>query len=328
MSYNGLPGLRATAIADYNDDSEPYIFHFPDGNASIARLLVRKLIPRTADGTTMDDIVLAKFDYSKLDEEDSSVRLRLNSTVVRLEHDGSLNDAEHVSATYVNEGRAYRVRGKHCVMAGYNAMIPHMCPELPAEQSEALAFAIKAPIVYTSVLLRNWRAWKKLGIGFFASPGAYYVVSMLDFPVSMSGYEFSASPDEPIVVHMERFAVGDDPNATRREQRLAGRRELFATSFETLERETRRQLAGALAGGGFDPAEDIAAITVNRWGHGYSYRYQPRWDSGYEGDEAPHVVGRRRLGRISIANSDAGASAIMGAAINQAHRAIAEIDSS
>ena len=328
MSYNGLPGLRATAIADYTDDSEPYIFHFPDGNASIARLLVRKLIPRAADGTTMDDIVLAKFDYSKLDEEDSSVRLRLNSTVVRLEHDGSLNDAEHVSATYVNEGRTYRVRGKHCVMAGYNAMIPHMCPELPVEQGEALAFAIKAPIVYTSVLLRNWRAWKKLGIGFFASPGAYYAVSMLDFPVSMSGYEFSASPDEPIVVHMERFAVGDDPNATRREQRLAGRRELFATSFETLERETRRQLAGALAGGGFDPAEDIAAITVNRWGHGYSYRYQPRWDSGYEGDEAPHVVGRRRLGRISIANSDAGASAIMGAAINQAHRAIAEIDSS
>ena len=328
MSYNGLPGLRATAIADYGDGSEPYIFHFPDGNASIARLLVRKLIPGTANGTTMDDIVLAKFDYSKLDEEDSSVRLRLNSTVVRLEHDGSLNDAEHVSATYVNEGRAYRVRGKHCVMAGYNAMIPHMCPELPAEQREALAFAIKAPIVYTSVLLRNWRAWKKLGIGFFSSPGAYYTVSMLDFPVSMGGYEFSASPDEPIVVHMERFAVGDDPNATRREQRLAGRRELFATSFETLERETRRQLAGALAGGGFDPAEDIAAITVNRWGHGYSYRYRPRWDSGYDGDEAPHVVGRRRLGRISIANSDAAASAYIEAAIDQAHRAIAEIDAS
>ena len=151
---------------------------------------------------------------------------------------------------------------------------------------------------------------------------------MLDFPVSMGGYEFSANPDEPIIVHMERFAVGDDPKATRRKQRLAGRRELFATSFETLERETRRQLAGALAGGGFDPAEDIAGITVNRWGHGYSYRYRPGWDSGYDGDEAPHVVGRRRLGRISIANSDAGASAIIHAAIDEAHRAIAEIDSS
>ncbi|MBM4193666.1 MAG: hypothetical protein FJ202_04710 [Gemmatimonadetes bacterium] len=326
MSYNGLPGLRATAIADFNDDSEPYIFHFPDGNASIARLLVRNMIPGAAPGTTMHDIVLARFDYSKLDEQEASVRLRLNSTVVRLEHDGAVDQARQVTATYVRDGKAYRVRGKHCVMAGYNAMIPHMCPELPAGQREALSFAIKAPIVYTSVLLRNWRAWKRLGIGFFAGPGAYYAVSMLDFPVSMGGYAFSANPDEPIVVHMERFAVGNDPKATRRQQRLAGRRELFTTSFETLERKTRRQLAGALVGGGFAPAEDIAAITVNRWGHGYSYRYRPEWDSGYEGDEAPHVVGRRRFGRITIANADAGASASVDAAIDQAHRAIEELD--
>jgi len=323
MSYNGLPGLQATGLADYNGDSEPYIFHFPDGNASIARLLVRSMIPGTAAGTTMADIVLARFDYSKLDAEDSKVRLRLNSTVVRLEND----DANHVTATYVKGGQAYRVRGKYCVMAGYNAMIPYMCPELPEEQGEALGFAIKSPIVYTSVLLRNWRAWRKLGMGFFASPGAYYTVSMLDFPVSMGGYAFSANPDEPIVVHMERFAVGDNPKATRRQQRLAGRRELLATSFETFERETRLQLAGALAGGGLDPAEDIAGITVNRWGHGYSYRYRPAWDSGYEGDEPPHVVGRRRLGRITIANSDAGASAYIQVAIDQAHRAIAEIQS-
>jgi spermidine dehydrogenase len=135
----------------------------------------------------------------------------------------------------------------------------------------------------------------------------------------------SRNPDEPIVVHMERFAVGRDPKATRREQRLNGRRELFATSFETLERETRKQLAGALAGGGFDPAEDIAGIIANRWGHGYSYRYSPAWDSGYDGDEPPHVVGRQRLGRITMANCDAGASASIEAAIDQAHRAIQEI---
>jgi len=176
-------------------------------------------------------------------------------------------------------------------------------------------------------LLDNWRAWKKLGIGFFASPGAYYAVSMLDIPVSMGGYTFSQNPEEPIIVHMERFAVGDDPKATRREQRLAGRRELFATSFETLERETRKQLAGALAGGGFDPAADIAAITVNRWGHGYSYRYSSLYDSGYDGDQAPHIAGRQRLGRITIANCDAGASASVEAAIDQAYRAIAEIGS-
>ncbi len=327
MSYTGLPGLQATAMARYNDDAEPYIFHFPDGNASIARLLVRYLIPRAAAGTTMDDVVLAKFDYSNLDEEGAGVRLRLNSTVVRLEHDGSPEDAKQVSAAYVKDGKAYRVHGRHCVMAGYNAMIPHICPELPAAQREALAFAIKSPIVYTSVLLENWRAWKELGVGFFASPGAYHAVSMLDFPVSMGGYPFSPNPESPIIVHMERFATGDDPKATRREQRLAGRRELLATSFAAIERETRRQLAGALAGGGFDPAEDIAGITVNRWGHGYCYRHNPVFDSGYAGDQPPHVVGRRWLGRITVANSDAAASSSISAAIDQAYRAITEINS-
>ena len=325
MSYVGLPGLQATALADYNDDDEPYIFHFPDGNASIARLLVRNMIPRVASGTTMDDIVLTKFDYSKLDEEDSSVRIRLNSTVVHVEHEGSPENAKQVSATYVKDGKAYRVRGRSCVMAGYNAMIRHICPELPAAQDEALALAIKAPIIYTSVLLKNWRAWEKLGVGIIASPGAYYAVSMLDFPVSMGGYTFSPNPDEPIIVHMERFDKGDDPSATPREQRLAGRHELFATSFETIERETRKQLAGALTGGGFDPAEDIAGITVNRWGHGYAYSNNPVFDSGYEENEYPHIVGRQRFGRITIANSDAGASASIHAAIDQAHRAIAEI---
>ena len=55
---------RAAANAAW---SEPYIYHFPDGNASLARLLVRALIPGVAPGGTMDDVVLAPFDYGKLD---------------------------------------------------------------------------------------------------------------------------------------------------------------------------------------------------------------------------------------------------------------------
>ena len=115
-------------------------------------------------------------------------------------------------------------------------------------------------------------------------------------------------------------------NAVTTRELHAGRRELYSTPFETIERETRQQLAGALAGGGFDPAKDIAGITVNRWGHGYAYMNSPLFDTGYEKDEYPHIVGRQRLGRISIANSDAGASASINAAIDQAHRAISEIN--
>jgi spermidine dehydrogenase len=325
MVYLGLPGLNATALAGITATREPYIYHFPDGNASIARLLVRKMIPRAAPGSTMDDIVLAPFDYSRLDEKDSDVRIRLNSTVVRAVHNGDPHTAEDLSITYVRGGQAFKVTARSCVMAGYNAMIPRICPELPARQGAALALAVKCPIVYTSVLLNNWRAWKKLGIGFFCAPGSYYAVSMLDFPVSMGGYEFSHNPDEPIIVHMERFPKGDDMNASPREQYKAGRRELYATSFETIERETRSQLADALVGGGFDAARDIAAITVNRWGHGYASGYNFKFDPDYQANQYPHEIGRTRLGRITIANSDAGAKATLDAALDQAQRAIEEL---
>jgi spermidine dehydrogenase len=325
MSYVGLPGLKATALADMNSTLQPYIHHFPDGNASIARLLVRKMIPRVAPGSTMDDVVLAAFDYSRLDDSGSDVRIRLNSTVVRVVHNGDPRTAKDLAVTYVRDGQAFGVTARSCVMAGYNAMVPHICPELPERQHAALAQAVKCPIVYTSVLLGNWRAWKKLGIGFFCAPGSYHAVSMLDFPVSMGGYQFSRSPDEPIIVHMERFPKGDDMNASPREQHKAGRRELYATSFEDIERATRRQLADALAGGGFDPASDIAAITVNRWGHGYANGYYPGFDPDYQAGEFPHEVGRARLGRITIANSDAGASATLDTALDQAQRAVDEL---
>ncbi len=148
---------------------------------------------------------------------------------------------------------------------------------------------------------------------------------MLDFPVSMGGYEFSRNPDEPIIVHMERFPKGDDMNASPREQSKAGRRELYTTSFETIERETRGQLADALMDGGFDPAKDIAAITVNRWGHGYASGYNFKFDPDYQAGDFPHEVGRTRFGRIAIANSDAGAEALLDAALDQAQRAIEEL---
>jgi len=327
MSYIGLPGLNGTAIADYESLDEPYIHHFPDGNASIARLLVRSMIPRVAPGTTMEDVVLARFDYDRLDEADSNVRLRLESTAVRVEHDGAPGKAKRVGVTYVRGGQAHRVWGRACVLAGYNSMIRHLCPELPQAQRDALALSLKTPIIYTSVALTNWHAWKKLGIGYVASPGSYYAVAMLDFPVNLGGYRYAENPDDPIVVHMERFPKGSDFEASEADQIRAGRYEMYSTPFETVERKTRRQLAGILSGGGFDPAKDIAAITVNRWGHGYANWTSPPSRAEHEDATPPHVIGRKRLGRIAIANSDAGARANISSAVVQAHRAIEELGS-
>lgn len=330
ISYGGLPGLppplaQALFAWDYGDEPEPYIFHFPDGNASVARLLVRSLIPRVAPGSSMDDVVLARFDYARLDEADSRVRLRLASTAVRVEHDGPPATAKRVAVTYVRGGRAQRVFAKSCVLAGYNMMIPYLCPELPAGQREALAELVKSPLVYTNVLLRNWQAWKRAGIGEAYCPGSYHQTAMLDYPVSMPDYAFAATPDDPMLVHMERAPIRPDEGLTRQQQYRAGRLELLTTSFEDMERAIRTQLAGMLGGVGFDPARDIEAITVNRWGHGYAFAYAGHADPDYASDEYPHVRGRQPFGRIRIANSDAGASAFLPTAIDQAHRAIEEL---
>ena len=330
LDYVGLPGFKATSLPRGGFEDDPYIAHFPDGNASIARLLVRAMIPRVADGSTMEDIVGARFDYARLDyarldEPSSRVRMRLASTVVRVEHDGPPDSADRVAITYVRGGRAARVWARSCVLAGYNAMIPYLCPELPERQREALALAVKVPILYSTVLLRNWRAWKEIGIAAVSAPGSYHANAMLDFPVSFAGYEFSASPDDPIVVHMERFGKTPGTALTPREQFRAERHRMLATPFSQIEREIRTQLAGMLASGGFDPARDIEAITVNRWAHGFANYYNPLFDPDDSAGEPPHVIGRARFGRIAVANSDAGARATLDSAIDQAHRAIEEL---
>jgi spermidine dehydrogenase len=322
LSRGDDPGLSATAKPK---PDEPYIFHFPDGNASIARLLVRSLVPGSADGSTMEDIVTAKMDYGKLDQPDSRVRLRLSSTGVRVKHRGSPENASEVDVVYVRDGRAERVRGSHVVMGCWNAVVPYLCPEIPKEQRDALTYGPKVPLVYTNVFIRNWTAFQKLGVQSVYSPSGYHSGVTLDFPVSLGTYHHPRSPEEPMVLHLTRTPCS--PGGSSREQHAAGRYDLVSTSFETFEREIRRQLARILGAGGFDPAEDVLAITVNRWPHGYAYEYNSLWDPEFPPGQAPFEIARKPFGRIHIANSDAGAYAYTNAAIDQAYRAVSEITS-
>jgi spermidine dehydrogenase len=330
ITYVGLPGLRPESlervIAEaYGDDDEPYIFHFPDGNASIVRLLVRSLMPHVAPGRTMEDVVTASFRYDRLDEVDSQVRLRLRSTVVRVEHEGDVASAPRVALTYVRDGISERVRARRCVLACYNRIIPHLCPELPAQQRQALGMLVKAPLVYSNVLVRDWLPWQAAGLAMAFCPGTLHQVAMLDYPVSLGDYRFPSRPEDPAVVHLEGALIQPFSGHTPRDQFKAGRLELLQTSFETLERSIREQLNGMLGDVGFDAARDIEAITVNRWPHGYAYQFSPHVDPDYAENEMPYVVGRQPFGRVTIANSDASGRAYLDAAIDQAHRAVAEL---
>jgi spermidine dehydrogenase len=329
MGFVGLnldpgPGKGMNRDAIPNAEAEKYFFHFPDGNASIARLLVRKLIPEAIPGNSSTDVVTANANYAKLDDSSSPVRIRLNSTVVRVRHEGNPAAAKNVELTYSRMGKLYSVRAPFAVLACWNMVIPYICSELPEKQKAALHSAAKVPLLYTNVAIRNWTSFQKLGANALYAPGGYHSYFRLDLPVSIGDYHSSASPDEPIVIHMMKTPCR--PGMPARDQHRFGRIELFTTDFETIERKIRDQLAGAMSPGGFDPARDITAITVNRWPHGYAYEYNSLFDKFWlEGGEIPCEVARQPFGRIAIANADAGAYAYTDGAIDQAWRAVQEL---
>jgi spermidine dehydrogenase len=317
LGYPGFAGLGLPADKP-PQWSEPYIYHFPDGNASLARLLVRALVPGVAPGETMEDIVLAPFDYDALDRPDHNIRVRLSSTCVDVRQAG-----DKVLVGYVRAGTAHRLAAKHIVLACFHMMIPHMAPDLPESQRRALAQNVKAPLVYTNVLVRNWHPWVKLKVHDISAPMSFHSRVALDFPVSLGGYRHPRDPSEPILLHLVHVPGAPNSGLDARAQFRMGAAKLLAMTFADFEEKIRDELDRMLGGGGFVSSRDITAITVNRWPHGYGYVA----NSLFDGDDYAELeaVARRPFGRIAIANTDAGGDAFAHIAIDQAYRAVAEL---
>jgi len=312
--FAGL-GLPADSAAEWK---EPYIYHFPDGNASLARLLVRSLVPSIAPGHDMDDIVLARFDYDALDRPEQNVRIRLDSTCVDVREAG-----DKVLVGYVRAGAAHRIAAKHVVLACFHMMIPHIVPDLPQPQRAALAQNVKAPLVYTNVLVRHWRPWIELKVHDIVAPMSFHSRVALDFPVSLGGYRHARDPAEPILLHLEHVPGAPNSGLDARAQFRTGRTKLLEMTFADFEARIRDELDRMLGAGGFSSARDIAAITVNRWAHGYGYVANSLFDA--DDYEDTIVRARQPFGRIAIANSDAGGDAYAHLAIDQAARAVREL---
>ena len=330
----GRPGFGGLGLNRGNSDrtggeaSRSYgdlnIYYFPDGGATLARLLVRALVPGVAEGSGMEDVVMARFRYGKLDEASSDVRIRLNSTVIGVSQPDGPVRSDYVDTTYVNDGRAFKVSARHTVLACWNHVIPFICPGLPDDQKTALSYSEKVPVLYAKVLIRNWRAFYRLGVGSVYCPGSYFGHVQLAYPVSMGGYEYPADPHGPMVVHLSRFPATAGMPA--RGQFRMGKYELLTTTFGTYEEKIREQLNRMFAPAGFDADRDIEAITVNRGPHGYAYEYAYMNEPEWTGDTKPCNVGRKPHGRITIANSDAGGSAYLDVSIEQANRAVNEFN--
>ncbi|WP_420383696.1 NAD(P)-binding protein [Novosphingobium sp.] len=329
---NHAPGFSGMEIAEAIE-AESANFHFPDGNASVARLLVNRLVPDAIpDARDMDSVVAARADYSKLDVAGRPVRIRLSSIVVRVEHPGEAARTGMVPTTVEKavrivyakpDGTRASVSAGGVVLACFNNIIPFMVPELPAPQREALRYASKVPMQYTSVVLRNAHALNALGVRSVQSPFGYHGTLLLDQAISVGGYAAPASIDDPVVVKLIRNP--NAPGLSRKDQNRAGRGDMLATPFATSEREVRAQLQGMLGSAGFDHKRDILAITVNRWPHGYAYTYDTLGDPDVPERDRPHVIGRQPWGRITIANADSAAQAFTNAAIDMGHRAVGEL---
>ena len=313
-SAKSCGALGFAPVAVYDEDN-PYIHHFPDGNAGVARALVKKLIPDVGEGNNAEALVLSKFNYAELDQASNTVRIRLNSTAVDVRHIGEPKTSSDVSVNYINDNKSYQVVAKGVVMACYNMIIPHIVADLPEQQAAALKLQSKSPLQYTTVGLKNWRAMKEMEIGMAMSPGNMHQAVLMDFPVSMGGYEYTKTPDDPCILQMISCPYGETVGAPRLEQFREARFKMLTLQFADYEEEIRSHLSGMLPKELFDFDRDVASISVNRWAHGYT--------GGGPGDSTR--IGRQPFGRITVANCDSAPGADAKTAMMMAFRAVNEL---
>jgi len=297
---------------------------FPDGNSGFARLMVKTLIPDAISGPrTVDAVWENRVSFGALDRPGQPTRIRLNSTVVRVEHAGDPASAPHVVITYAKGNRLYKVRARRVVVAGGSWTAKHIVHDLPAAHREAYAQFYRSPCLMANVAVTNWRFLYKMGISgcrWFEGLGNYLSVTKKALVGNTSR---TIDPDSPTVLTIKVLFA--KPGLPIGEQGSRGRAELLSTSFAQYERALRQQMSDMFAPGGFNPRRDIAGIILNRWGHAY-VNPQPGFFFGVNGKPAPRDVLRDRPhGRIAFANTDLAGAADHRNSIREADRAVHQL---
>jgi spermidine dehydrogenase len=301
------------------------LHRYPDGSHTIARHLLKRILPEAVPGPdTMEGVFSSRIQYDQFDRPEHRVRVRLRSAAVRVEHVGDPS-SKQVAVHYVSpEGRVSRVTARSVVVAAWAAAVKHIVPELSAEQKKALEDYRYCSEIYINVALRNWKPIAKIGAFEMFMPDGYCTWMHVNDPLHVGEYKPEFHPDKPTLLNMYKYIheMGLDPE----EQMVLGRTELETKTFEDHEREIRTALNHVLGPWGFNAAEDIVAITVNRWGHGYVYANSYQGISKFENParDYPQVEGRASLGRISFAGADAAGNPWTQATFVQAHRAAME----
>jgi spermidine dehydrogenase len=312
--YFDMPGFALPG--DYD---APLLHSFPGGNAAFARHFVKRILPDAIEGTGFRDTIFGKINFDALDRPENPVRIRLNSTVVRVEHDGAPGNAERVVVFYVNEGKLYKTEAKTVVMASGGWVNRHIVRDLPERHRRAYDSIAHSPVLVANVALTNWRFLVRLGISAAIWTEGLGFTCNIRRPMIIDGESQPLHPDEPIVLTF--YVPIYKPGLPWREQGVAGRAEMLGTSFTGYERQLREQMTEMFAAGGFDPVSDIAGIVLNRWGHAYA-NPAPGYLFGTDSEPAPSATLREPIGRIMIAHSELRGHQYWTGAANEARRAV------
>lgn len=331
----GGSGLGPDALSAYSD----YAFEmlhplpvesggsdqmFPGGNTTIARLMLKSLIPGAIDGPhSVEGVSGNKVNFSALDNPGNTARIRLSSTAVHVQHDGEASKANSVTIAYQKGGTLYRVKTRSAVMAGGCWTTKHIVKDLPEPHRKAYAEFHRSPCMMANVAVRNWRFLYKMGISgcrWFEGIGNYMEVRKLALT---SVNDSTIDPDSPIVLSLK--ILYSYPGYSTEEQGNRGRGEMIGSSFRDYERRIREQLAEMFAGTGFSAQQDIAGIVLNRWGHAY-LSPQPGFFFGRDGEPAAREILRHApFGRIAFANTDLAGAMDHRYSILEAQRAVGQL---
>jgi len=331
----GGSGLGPDALSAYSeyayemlhpleDDPDVTDQMFPGGNATIARLMVKSLLPAAIDGpNTVEGVCKNNVNFAALDAAGAPARIRLLATVVAVQHDGDPGKAERVNIAYTKDGKLYRVQARSAVMAGGSWTTKHIVKGLPEAHAKAYEQFYRSPCLMANVAVRNWRFLYKMGMSgcrWFGGFGDYMEVQRLAL---MGVEEPTISPDSPIVLSLK--VLYSYPGLSTEDQGHRGRGKMLGTSFREYERQIRQQFTEMFGSAGFDAQRDIGGIILNRWGHAY-LSPQPGFFFGKEGKPAPREVLRQApFGRIAFANTDLAGAMDHRFSILEAKRAVGQV---
>jgi spermidine dehydrogenase len=330
----GGSGLGPDGLSAYNDYAadmlHPYeaggdaVQMFPGGNATIARLIVKTLLPTAIDGPlTVEGVTKGSVNFAQLDAPDAAVRMRLSATAISVKHEGDPAKSEAVSLVYEKGGKLLRVRARCVVMAGGSWTTKHIVRDLPEQHRAAYAQFYRSPALMINVAVRNWRFLQKMGMTgcrWFDGVGNYMDVCR---KAKNGVIDDTISPDSPVVLTIK--ALYSYPGESTEQQGIHGRTEMLGTSFRDYERRLRQQLTDMFGAAGFVAQRDIAAIILNRWGHAY-LSPQPGFFFGKDGKPAPRETLRSApFGRIGFANTDLAGAMDHRYSILEAQRAVSQL---